>query len=100
MLASRPASELLLLLYISFSWSFAFGIFLLESSRLKLLKQNSAARSGTRLALYSLLAILLTLFTVPDAGTIAIMDRLLLIAATVIYGFAAGLVYYSANCRR
>ncbi len=88
-----PTAALLFIMYTAFSWSIAFLIFLLESSRLKLLKKDKPHLIARLLAFYGLLAILLAIVTSPWVRAATWQEVGLILGLSLTYCYTAGWGY-------
>lgn len=90
--ASSPEKSLLIF-YISFSWSIALLIFLLESSKARLLGEYKRGVLVLKLGVYSLLALVLAVLTSPWFSLTVVNEAIEIIVIGTIYACIAGYVY-------
>ncbi len=89
----------LFVIYAIFSWSIAFLAFLLESSRLQLLKKQKPYLIALLLAFYGLLAISLAMITSPWLNTATWNEIWQILSLSLLYCYLAGWIY-AMTCLR
>ena len=80
----------LFVMYMSFSWTIAVLIFIMESARQQLFNNITPVRSALRLGIYGSIATILALVASPESGLFSTMEKFIVVALVFVYGGMMG----------